>query len=54
LYAGATGRFDITNTICLLSNNLFNMYFFLILWWWWVILLGLSFTGLLYRYFRLV
>ena len=49
VYVAATGGFDMTNTICILSNNLFNMYYFLILWWWWILLVSISFTGLLYR-----
>jgi len=40
---------DVTNMICLLSNNVFNQYFFLVLWWWWVTLLFLSCLGLVYR-----
>jgi len=44
-----TGGSDITNTLCLLSNNVFNQYYFLILWWWWVILLSISSLGVIYR-----
>jgi len=44
-----TGNADITNTLCLLSNNVFNQYFFLILWFWWVILLSISCLGVVYR-----
>jgi len=44
-----TGKTDVTNTLCLLSINVFNQYFFLILWWWWVILISFSCLGLLYR-----
>jgi hypothetical protein len=51
-FAAATGGFDTTNTICILSNNLFNMYYFLILWWWWILLVSISFTGLLYRFLK--
>jgi len=46
---GATGNPDLTNILCLLSNNLFNQYYFLILWYWWVSLLTVSAVGLVYR-----
>jgi len=44
-----TGSSDVTNTLCLLSINVFNQYFFLILWWWWVLLISISCLGILYR-----
>jgi len=43
------GGADTQNTLCLLSNNIFNQYFFLILWFWWVILLSISSVGIVYR-----
>merc|ERR1711879_566095 len=46
---GASGNPDLTNILCLLSNNLFNQYYFLILWYWWVSLLTVSAVGLVYR-----
>merc|ERR1712061_762426 len=46
---GATGSPDLTNILCLLSNNLFNQYYFLILWYWWVALLTVSAVGFVYR-----
>lgn len=44
-----TGGADTSNTLCLLSNNVFNQYYFLILWFWWVILLSVSSVGVIYR-----
>jgi len=44
-----TGGADKKNTLCLLSNNVFNQYYFLILWWWWVILLSVSSLAIIYR-----
>jgi len=46
---GIDGSADKGNTLCLLSNNLFNQYYFLILWWWWEVLLAVSFLGLVCR-----
>ena len=46
---GISGNADISNHLCLLSNNLFNQYYFLILWFWWVVLLAVSALGLVYR-----
>merc|ERR1712079_733338 len=46
---GIDGNADVTNILCILSNNLFNQYYFLVLWVWWVILLGLSGAGFVYR-----
>lgn len=40
---------DMKNTLCLLSNNVFNQYFFLILWFWWFVLLLISGLGTVYR-----
>merc|ERR1712083_534362 len=45
----ATGGVNMDNTLCLLSNNVFNQYYFLIVWWWWVALLAVSALGLVYR-----
>lgn len=46
---GITGGSDKSNHICILSNNLFNMYYFLVLWFWWVVLISVSVVGLFYR-----
>jgi hypothetical protein len=46
---GTNNEIEEYNTVCLLSNNLFNMYYFLVLWFWYVILLTISFVGLAYR-----
>merc|ERR1712200_133825 len=46
---GATSLTDSHNHVCLLSNNLFNMYYFLILWFWWVVLIALSIYNLVLR-----
>ena len=46
---GIDDNADVTNILCILSNNLFNQYYFLVLWIWWVILLGLSGAGFVYR-----
>ena len=46
---GATGNADVSNIICLLSNNVFNQYYFLIVWYWWYTLLALSTLGFVYR-----
>jgi len=40
---------DVDNTLCILSNNLFNQYYFIILWFWWTILLAISAGGFVYR-----
>ena len=48
-YGSITGGTNKENTLCLLSNNVFNQYFFLILWWWWALLFVISCIGLLYR-----
>merc|ERR1712179_742086 len=45
----ATGGVNLDNTLCLLSNNVFNQYYFLIVWWWWVALFAVSALGLVYR-----
>jgi len=39
---GATGDTDISDHICILSNNLFNMYYFLFTWFWWIVLMTVS------------
>jgi len=44
-----TGGANQDNTLCLLSNNVFNQYYFLIVWWWWVALFAVSALGLVYR-----
>jgi len=49
--SGITSGIDISNTVCLLSNNLFNMYYFLILWFWYVTVLIISCIALAYRIF---
>jgi len=45
---GASGGIDNKNTICILSNNMFNQYYFLILWVWWCFLLVISGFYILY------
>merc|ERR1711997_1438152 len=47
------GTSDITNHLCILSNNLFNQFYFVVLWFWWVLLLVLSSIGLVYRFGRI-
>eukprot|EP00088_Acartia_fossae_P017870 TRINITY_DN2022_c5_g1_i8.p1 TRINITY_DN2022_c5_g1~~TRINITY_DN2022_c5_g1_i8.p1 ORF type:complete len:365 (-),score=79.35 TRINITY_DN2022_c5_g1_i8:24-1118(-) len=47
--SAAEGSIDNPSNICILSNNLFNMYYFLILWFWWVSLLFLSALNLFFR-----
>ena len=49
LHGSITGGTNKENTLCLLSNNIFNQYFFLILWWWWALVFAISCLGLLYR-----
>jgi len=46
---GIDGGVDNANTLCILSNNLFNQYYFLILWFWWVSLMAISAGGFVYR-----
>jgi len=48
-YGGSDGNTDVKNTLCILSNNLFNQYYFLILWFWWVSLMAISAGGFVYR-----
>lgn len=48
---GINNDIETHNTVCLLSNNLFNMYYFLILWYWFIILLAISIVALLFRIF---
>jgi hypothetical protein len=50
---GATGAKDNENTICILSNNMFNQYYFLILWVWWCFLLVISGFYILYDLMKL-
>lgn len=44
---------DLSNHLCILSNNLFNQHYFAFLWWWWVMLLVVSAVSLVYRMLRL-
>jgi len=46
---GIQGGTQVTNKLCMLSNNIFNQYYFFVLWFWWVILLTLSLVFLVYR-----
>jgi len=46
---GIQGGTQVTNILCMLSNNIFNQYYFFVLWFWWVILLTLSLVFLVYR-----
>ncbi|XP_023330142.1 innexin inx3 isoform X2 [Eurytemora carolleeae] len=46
---GSSGGSDLNNHICILSNNLFNMYYFLILWFWWIFLILVSLVQIIYR-----
>jgi len=50
---GATGHIDKPNTLCILSNNMFNQYYFLILWVWWCVLLVISGFYILYDLMKL-
>jgi len=50
---GIAGPADVTNHLCILSNNLFNQYYFAILWFWWVFLLIISCFAVVYRISRL-
>ena len=49
-----TGNANKENTLCLLSNNVFNQFYFLILWWWWASVFAISCIGLVYRLCQLV
>merc|ERR1711963_22611 len=46
---GIDNGVDEDNTLCILSNNLFNQYYFIIIWFWWTILLAISAGGFVYR-----